>query len=223
MGQMIKSPTDLFLLLLYAKNKEKIVGTTKLTKLLFLLVQTEVFKKFATEFDFEGYKFGPWSTKIFDLYETLADIGLVDKEIIEQEGHENDFDQNKIGESNFYPEEKGISVYFLTKDGEKVAGVLYDRLTNEEKKALEKIKREFNNKRLGDLIEFVYKKYPIYTTKSIIKERVLPEKSAEKAFREKYPEIKIPSQFFKLVGILPKMSLEEEEEVLREIIRERYA
>ena len=112
---------------------------------------------------------------------------MVDKEIIEQEVYENDFDQNKIGESNFYPEEKGISVYFLTKDGEKVAGVLYDRLTNEEKKALEKIKREFNNKRLGDLIEFVYKKYPIYTTKSIIKERVLPEKSAEKAFLEKYP------------------------------------
>ena len=36
---MIRSGLDLIILLLYAKNKEKIEGVTRLTKLLFLLVE----------------------------------------------------------------------------------------------------------------------------------------------------------------------------------------
>lgn len=40
-------------------------------------------------------------------------------------------------------------------------------------------------------------------------------------FKEKYPEVALPDEFFKMVGLLPPMTIEEEEEKLREIIRKK--
>ncbi|MBD3189090.1 MAG: hypothetical protein GF308_00515 [Candidatus Heimdallarchaeota archaeon] len=220
---MIKSPTDLLLLLLYADNQKEIVGSTKLTKLLFLLLNEKPFTVFQEDFDFEPHNYGPWSAKVFDYCELLASHDLIEKKGKPKIIPSEDYDQSQMSvDNNSMEEENQITHYSLKEKGAEVSKVLYERLSEKEKSTIEDLKNKYNKMSLEALLKLVYRKYKNFITKSIIKEKVLSEKDPETEFREQYPDVKISSDFFKLVGILPPMTLEEEEEELREIITEKF-
>jgi len=79
----VESGLDLILLLLYAKGstgtlKEEIPDTTRLIKLLFLLVKEGGFAKIGKELRFEPKDYGPWSGDVFDAIEALKEIELIE-------------------------------------------------------------------------------------------------------------------------------------------------
>lgn len=201
----LKSPLELFIVLLYANNKEKIEGITRLVKLMFLLVKEGGFSQFEKELDFESYHYGPLSVEVFlDYPKTLEEIGIV--KIEEKESTE--FDVDEIYLSDIEGLRKGkLKVFHLTKDGEKVAKTFFEQLTEEEKNKVEEIKKRWNNTPLKELCDYVYFNYVEYTNKSKIRTQV-------------FSKLKVSPSLIKLIGIIPPISLEKEKEIIRRAIRE---
>src|SRR5438128_2203754 len=56
-------------------------GITRLQKLLFLLEREEGLKPTGDGFDFEAYKAGPYSEKLYDDLEFLENLGLIQSEV----------------------------------------------------------------------------------------------------------------------------------------------
>jgi len=178
----IESGLDLMLLLLYAKGstgvlKEEVPDTTRLTKLLYLLIKEGGFSKLEKDLYFEPKNFGPWSGDVFDAIETLKEIDLIETQKILP----NSFDEiadyvEWIEETPVHKlteEDKQKNTYFLTKRGTKVAELLYENLSQKEKNQIEGIKGHFNKMELNKLLHYVYTKYPQSTIKSKIKDKIL--------------------------------------------------
>ncbi|MBD3192552.1 MAG: DUF4065 domain-containing protein [Candidatus Heimdallarchaeota archaeon] len=221
---MEKSGLDLIILLLYKSKNHKIYGTTKLTKLLFLLLFEGNFKEIFPDFDFTAYNFGPWSDKIMDYTELLVDEGYLDIETKSLEKPEESFCisefENEVNEEEEQTVNQ-IKIYNLTREGTLVGKKLYEELAQTQKEKLDKIIARYSNLSIDKLIDYVYENYETYTTESLIKDQT-PLVSPEKGFREKYPEIEIDPEFFKVVGILSEISLEEEKEELRKLAIKRF-
>ena len=202
----LKSPLELFITLLYSNNKEKIEGVTRLIKMMFLLVKEGGFSQFEKELDFESYHFGPWSADVYlDYPKTLEEVGVI--KIEEKESIELDVDE--IYSSDVVELREGkIKVFSLTQQGEKVGKVFFERLTEEEKRRIEEIKKKWNHASLNDLLNYVYFNYVKYTDRSKIREQI-------------FSKLKVSSSLIDLVGIIPPISLEEEKEFIRKVIREK--
>jgi hypothetical protein len=182
----IESGMDMLLLLLYAKGatekvNEPIQGITRLEKLIFLLNQIDIFHKYFSDYNFEPYDFGPFSSELYDDIEILKDENLVETNKISTEyfveisdaekamEEQRDFKENII-ESD---EKQETEIYELSENGKKVANILFNELSSREKNLLEEIKKEFNSISLFQLIRYVYLKYPESTAYSKIREKIL--------------------------------------------------
>lgn len=178
----VESGLDLILLLLYAKGstgslKEEIPDTTRLIKLLFLLINEGGFSRLKKDLTFEPKDFGPWSGDVFDALEALKELDLIKTQKLPP----NSFDE--IADYVEWIEEsrndhasnvdKQKNTYFLTAKGDKVAKVLYDTLDSKEKIQIEYIKNKFNRMDLNKLLHYVYSKYPASTIKSKIRDKIL--------------------------------------------------
>ena len=179
---IIESGLDLFLVLLYAKGstgnlKEEVSDTTRLIKLLYLLVQEGGFSRLKKDLDFEAKDFGPWSGDVFDAIETLKQIELIDTQKILPNSFEEIADYVEwVEETPFHSltyDQKQKNTYYLTKKGEKVAKIFYDKLLSKEKMQIEYIKGKFNKIELNKLLHYVYTKYPKSTIKSKIRNKIL--------------------------------------------------
>jgi len=157
---------------------------------MFLLVKEGGFSSFEKELDFESYHFGPWSSEIYlDYPKTLEEIGVL--KIEEEESTELDVDE--IYSSDVIELREGkIKVFSLTKDGETFGKTFFERLSKEEKKKIEEIKKRWNHVALNELLNYVYFNYVKYIDRSKIRE-----------------------------GIIPSISLEEEKEIIKKAIHER--
>ena len=182
----VDSGMDVLLLLLYAKgasNKvdEPVKGVTRLEKLVYLLDQEGGFHKYISDYQFEPYDFGPFSSELWDDIETLKDENLVvTKKVTSRYFIEISDAEKAIEEENEFKEDivrhskkREMEIYSLSEDGKKVAELLFNELTSEEQNVLEKIKKEFNSISLFELIRYVYLKYPKSTTYSKIREDIL--------------------------------------------------
>ena len=172
----LKSGLDLLMVLLYANNRGRVEGITRLVKLLFLLIKEGGFQQFERDYEFEAYNFGPWSARTFSYLESVGEIGLVtvqEKPFTDYEEVADDFAEAEVTE---IPElaQRTVKIFSLTDRGAKVGQVLYSRLSGIERQQLESIKRKFNMMRLDELLRYVYSKYYAYTKKSKIKANVLP-------------------------------------------------
>jgi uncharacterized protein YwgA len=184
----VETGMDVLLLLLYAKGEknevgESVRGITRLEKLVYLLDQEGGFHKYISDYQFEPYDFGPFSSELWDDIETLKDEGLVETQKISSRyfvevsdgekalEEENEFTENVVESSK----EKEMEIYSLSEIGKRVAEQLFDELTPEEQSVLENIKKEFNSISLFELIRYVYLKYPKSTTYSRIREKILGE------------------------------------------------
>jgi len=178
----VESGLDLILLLLYAKGttgtfKEEVSDTTRLIKLLYLLVKEGGFSKLKKDLHFEPKDFGPWSGDVFDALEALKELKLIETQKLPPDSFEEIADYVEWIEETpthtIMNDEKAKNTYFLTKRGEKVANVLYEKIPASEKAKIEHIKGQFNKMELNKLLRYVYTKYPEDTIKSKIKKRIL--------------------------------------------------
>lgn len=183
----IRNKADLLLALLYAgesaadlQSAAQIVGITRLAKLLFLLkIEGKFLNNVAVENDFHfvPFRMGPWTHEVYDEVDFLESLGLLKKE-----GHDERSPADAAHDDELFSElvldkyqkeainvDDEVEVFSLTNEGKRKAVAIWNRLSDEEKKCLISIKMRFNRMNLRQLLRYIYKKYPTYTTESEIK------------------------------------------------------
>jgi len=175
----VDNGTDVILTLLFAGGRrkpenEEIVGNTKLVKLMFLLAHETSLKKYLTDFPYDAYNFGPYSSQLFDALQALINAGLVKTKSSDSEGYLEEADRFHIERQAIENTEspKTTIIYSLSSEGRVVASTLFRSLTQAEQEELTTIKRAFNSIPLRKLLQYVYRKYPKFTTESVIREYV---------------------------------------------------
>jgi len=181
-----RSGLDVLLMLLYTEEGKKgqtpISGITRLDKMIFLLSRSEELAAlFRDDYDFIPYNFGPFATELLDDLEALKTESLIEvvKEVFPRSASETrdaevaDEETGEIDEEDIRWDFYKIETYSLTDKGKKIAGLLYQNATDEQKKRLESVKKTFNRMSLMALLRYVYKTYPEYATLSRIGRQVL--------------------------------------------------
>ncbi|MDV3293514.1 MAG: hypothetical protein LYZ70_04525 [Nitrososphaerales archaeon] len=141
--------TDLALCLLYLDDQRPIDGMTKFEKLLFL-TKEEVLKKGkeeVSEFRFEPDRFGPLAVELYDELEYLESSGLMSRD-------GNRFKITDLGKR-----------YFESKTKPRVPSKVVQKI--------QEVKKRWDREDLGNLLRYVYQKYPDYTVNSEIRDKVL--------------------------------------------------
>ena len=184
----IENRTQLLLALLYARTDQvgihwavPITGITRLEKLVFLLKVQEHFLPEVTEgedFHFIPFRMGPWSEAVYDEVDFLESIGLLEKRATNRRNlvdvaHDNElFSEavlDKYQQESSYPDEETVS-FSLSKEGMNKARIIWDRLSDDEKSRIVRVKQQFNNMNLQQFLRFIYKTYPAYAKESEIVE-----------------------------------------------------
>ena len=177
----VDNGTDMILVLLKAGGKKKpedeeIVGLTRLIKLIFLLKNETPLAKYLNDFSYEAYNYGPYSSEVFDSLQALINAGLIQTQASVSSEYIEESDRFEImgqASSENITDIHGTIIYQLTDDGRTVASALIKSLSDEERKEIERIKRQYNSIDLKRLLLYVYKKYPSSTTESVIRNEVL--------------------------------------------------
>lgn len=132
-------------------------GITAMQKQIFIITY-----EFAQEHEipsenpgYRAYKYGPYSHRIERALQTLDEAGLV----------------TSVGRLNTNSER-----FYLTESGEKRGEVLLSKLGDKNLIDLEALKADLQQFTLDGLLTYVYSKYPEFTDKSEIYERVLHRK-----------------------------------------------
>jgi uncharacterized protein YwgA len=120
-----------------------ISGATRLQKLLFLLKREQGME---TSYKFTPYMFGPHSPDVLD--DTID---------LEMTGYINI--QKEVSEPMLAGDCVISRKYQLTPEGTKAAKEVYEKLSDEYKRALSSLK-QFNEMKLTELLNYVYTKYP---------------------------------------------------------------
>lgn len=182
-------------------------GITRIQKLLYLLDTDENIHPTGEGFNFEAYKAGPYSSRIYDDLEFLENLNLIKRSKPSDDDLEtgtlstsaltSDPEQAEVdltfedlmGPEDFMaPEPDEIAPtadsyeetrYTLTEEGKKKIEELLNR--KEYKPfvdGIRKVKSRFAKYSLNDLLYYVYTRHPEMTTESEIKEKVLRRRPA---------------------------------------------
>ncbi len=189
MERGVKNKAELILLLLLAGEKDSspeqystsIEGITRLEKLLFLLKTEEGFLENVPEkddFNFVPFRMGPWTNEIYDEVDFLESLGLLDKgtptqcSIIDSEHNNELFSAMVLDkyQKNSLPRNEECEVFSLTESGKLKALEIWNRLSNNEKNKIIRVKRKYNRMNLKQFLRYIYKKHPEFTTESEIKD-----------------------------------------------------
>ncbi|MCE7733348.1 MAG: hypothetical protein GPJ54_00625 [Candidatus Heimdallarchaeota archaeon] len=140
------------ILLLFSKQP-RIIGKTRLQKLIFLMNQ-EIFN--TAQFDFEAYKFGPYSSKLLSAMDELMELGLI-KEAV-----------NEYCEPDRY-----VTEYEISSDGLDRADQLIQKINPTKLVEIEEMVHQHGYNEIDSILHHVYVNYPDFTENSIIKDNVL--------------------------------------------------
>lgn len=184
----------ILLLLLYSPGKsneinEPIAGKTRIIKMMFLFKE-QIKKDFIKDSNIElisfpeffPWNYGPFSKDVYNDIEFFINNGFIEdtqlrKEMseIEQDEYENWaedylFENEKELLTNIQNEES----FRLSQRGiDFVAQKLYNHLSANQKEILRNFKKSINESSLDAILRYTYLKFPEYTTKSKIKEKVV--------------------------------------------------
>ena len=180
-GSSIESAADLMLVLLYAPGSsmspcEDISDTTRLVKLLYLLVNEGGFGRLADDLRFEPRDLGPWSADVFDAVEMLKGMRLVNVERMLPRSLDEVADEIERDDEDAGPAprpERQKSTYYLTSRGKRVARALYEGATRSERERVEFVKRRFNKVALDILLRYVCESYTARAVRPKIGQRVV--------------------------------------------------
>jgi uncharacterized protein YwgA len=129
-----------------------IKGKTRLQKIIFLLQQ----ELGITIFEFKPYRFGPFSSQLNEIIDSLLNQGLL-----------------QMQKSKFSSlEEKSIEIVSLTNEGIAKAEQVIESLDNVTRITARILAKHYAMVPLTYLIAYIYAKYPDFTTLSEIKEIV---------------------------------------------------
>jgi len=173
-----------------AASEGKINGITRLQKLLFLVEQEENITPSGTGFQFEAYKAGPYSSKLYDDLELLENLGLIKIESTSESIKAEIVDINRITFDDLmggFNERDGASKgvdsfeekrFALTEKGrQRVEALIRSGKYEPFIRGIRRIKTKYSHYSLRDLLRYVYKKYPDWTTESEIIDEILGSKS----------------------------------------------
>ena len=147
--------TDLLLLLLHAHDRRPVTGMTRLVKLLFLaqmeaLPDDPLRAHGCAPFEFVAHRYGPFAPDIYDEIEFLKSVGMLDD-----------------SDNQFRATDKGCR--FADQR-------LLQKIPAAQVEGIEAVKKTYCYRELDDLLHYVYTKYPWYTVRSEILDRVLMRK-----------------------------------------------
>jgi hypothetical protein len=153
----------------------EIEGITRLEKLIFLLERETSSKEWLTEdADFEPYKFGPFSQKVYQAVDTLAAAQIVvDSASFASDDIDTWEERERIGGTPKGRDPYTTRNFKLTERGWKYYRALSSELLPPQIKELQRFKGRFANLPLRQLIRYVYTRYEAFTTKSIIRDDIL--------------------------------------------------
>ena len=163
---------DILLLLLSALSgcgtKQRVAGITRLEKMMFLLQQETAFSgKLQNKFNFEPWKFGPFSREIYEDLDLLACLGLVEAKVQELPSYAEYTEEDRLIESEV-DEPVVQKVFTLTDRGCRVTEKLRAAISDRDWAEIGQLKKRFEKVPLTRLIQYVYQKYPETTSKSVL-------------------------------------------------------
>lgn len=183
--------SDLLLLLLYAKDRlgrpaRGICGITRIQKLLFLAThELGCPLNFTRLYRFQPYRLGPFSAEVYDDINLLARSGIVSRQDVDPSGMpviQTDVtvaaDINRLNHCLAEIERlNALSTQIsLTSRGRRFAQALADSARRQNPAllaALQALKVAWVDRPLAELLSYVYRRYPEYTTESEILDRLL--------------------------------------------------
>jgi len=161
-------------------------GITRLQKFLFLLEQQEEIHPSGDGFEFEAYKAGPYSSRLYDDLELLENLGLIRTEATAESTITESVDINRLSFEDLFSGFDQIDggsrardsfeerKFTLTKDGrEKLDELLKCGDYEPVVEGIRKVKSKYSRYSLRDLLKYVYTNYPGWTTESEIIDEVL--------------------------------------------------
>lgn len=179
-----ESALDILISLLYAEGvhdnqSEPIEGITRLDKMLFLLSEDDDFKVIIQQgYNFEADNFGPFAAELFDDIEALKHENIIiitssrePKNRVEVADEEKNIDPMEDDNPSDY--DFSVNVYQLTEQGNRVGKLLWEGLTDIQRKKLVNLKKAWQTRPLSDLLHYVYSRYPKTTEKSKIKRQIM--------------------------------------------------
>ncbi|MEG9429965.1 MAG: hypothetical protein VZQ61_03465 [Christensenellaceae bacterium] len=187
------SGRDLLLSFLYSpgvdnKTNEKIVGRTKIQKMMFLF-EEQIYPNFFKDSlqislpEFNPYYFGPFSKELYDYLSFFLSIGMIKSDAtsiplskadsIENFDLEND-NPDVSFEIDCDNSDKYEREYFLSDIGvHYVEENIWDKFSDAQKLKLKEFKCKINQLSLDSLLSYVYNKYPEETINSVIAKKYL--------------------------------------------------
>ncbi|MGC9111794.1 MAG: hypothetical protein ACP5JB_08065 [candidate division WOR-3 bacterium] len=186
---------DLLLLLFYAPGRtgrfaEPLLGMTRITKLLFLaLAELNLKKLTRTTYRFQPYKLGPFAPELYDDLEILIQAGLIQAVSLQPDGIpviRTDARTiqllNRLNSGITAAERLDAAQLLLelTPRGRRLARALFQIATRRQKNlaaGLKIIKTQFGSLPLTQLLRYVYTRYPEYTTRSEILDRIIKNRT----------------------------------------------
>ena len=188
-------PVHIVHLLLFSPIKTgaslPIFGRTRLMKMLFIF-QKEIASQFckddAADFNFEPYKYGPYSKKVYEAIDFLESREILQinrsRSATLKYGNDADLDaflgQAEQEETNFSENDVFINEEFsLTEAGKKIMQdrskwFSWESLSENQRNILINFKTSMCAASLTDILKYVYSKYPIYASESVIKSKLFP-------------------------------------------------
>lgn len=169
---------DVIVLLLGAPSKapalqNRIEGVTRLEKLIFLLKQeTPIGEQLTEDPEFESHKFGPFSAKVYQAVDVLVAFGLLQDSAELSPSTEDSWETEEVV-GMVQADPYATRNFTLTERGRKYYGALIRDLPKGTESTLAGFKARFGTLPLPQLIRYVYKKYPEYTDKSLIRDEIL--------------------------------------------------
>lgn len=138
-------PQDLLLAVLGATDRQRVEGRTRFMKLVFLLDQeTDV----DVDYEFDGYKHGPFTREVLDDLEELDRKGLIDAQ------------KTSTSSGNV------MYNFKVTSQGEREVDRIRNRRDEDIVSEIERIVNEYGNKPIFVLLDYVYDEYPDFAEKS---------------------------------------------------------
>lgn len=189
------SGKHIFLLLLYSPGKtskfnEPLFGRIRVMKMMFLF-DKEIKKKFLKDLDIEivsfpeffSWHYGPFSKDVYNDIEFFINNGFVDNKYSDKEKTEIELDEfkNWVEDHLFEDEEelllpyvRNVECFQLTQKGlDFVSEKIYGQLSDNQREIIAKFKEGINKATDQAILRYTYLKYPEYTSKSKIKEKVV--------------------------------------------------
>jgi hypothetical protein len=170
---------DLVVLLLGSEGTDhpgSLEGITRLEKLIFLLERETQVGKWLTEWpDFRSHRFGPFSSKVYQAADTLSAAGLIRDSAQSTEDPQDAWESVNLVLGKPDADPYANRSFELTDKGWKYYRALLQDLPAEAPQLLAQFKKHFGSVPLRQLVRYVYERYPKFTDRSEIRDRILGE------------------------------------------------